>query len=179
MKVDQIQDPIAAQRVKRLLQLLKQVNDRLDRNVPAIVDVDHLRSLPPGTFGHAWIQHLDENNLEPFDYGPRRQQLHDGVHVLTGYGTDPLGEAEVQAFLLGAKFQIAHLILLTGLLKGIQRQQRHNRYSQDWSDIRSRLIRAYRRGKVSRFDPDAWYPETQWERSLTAVQTWYHVPLNP
>lgn len=83
-----------------------------------------VRSRPPGSLGHAWAQHLDDNGLKPFDYGPRRQQLHDGVHVLTGYGTDPLGEAEVQAFLLGARFHPANLVLLLGLLRGVTRQRR-------------------------------------------------------
>jgi ubiquinone biosynthesis protein COQ4 len=162
---------IQAQRVERFLQLLGWVNDHLGRNVPAIVELDDLRSLPPGTLGHAWAEHLDVNGLKPFDSGPRRQQLHDGVHVLTGYGTDPVGEAEVQAFLLGAKFRLAHVILGLGLLWAIQRQRRHKMFSLSQAEVRSRLMTAYHRGRNSQFDPDAWQPETLWEQSLVGVQS--------
>jgi ubiquinone biosynthesis protein Coq4 len=54
---------IQAQRVERLLQIFGWVTDRLGRNVPAIVEMDDLRSLPPGTLGHAWAEHLDANYL--------------------------------------------------------------------------------------------------------------------
>jgi ubiquinone biosynthesis protein Coq4 len=50
--------------------------------------------------------------------GPRRQQLHDGIHVLTGYGTDPVGEAEVQAFLLGLKVSVSEHAHWAGITAG-------------------------------------------------------------
>lgn len=161
---------IQIQRVERFLQLLHWANDRLGRNVPPIVKMDYLRSLPPGSLGHAWAQHLDANGLQPFR-GPRRQQLHDGVHALTGYGTDPLGEAEVQAFLLGAKFRLAHLLLLQGLLRSIHRQRRHQRIALSPAVVRSRLIAAYRRGRNAHFDPDTWQPESLFPLPLTTVQS--------
>jgi ubiquinone biosynthesis protein Coq4 len=61
---------IQAQRVERFLQLLGWVNDHLGRNVPAIVELDDLRSLPPGTLGHAWAEHLDANGLKPVCRAP-------------------------------------------------------------------------------------------------------------
>lgn len=161
---------IQAQRVERFLYLLNWAFDRLNLNVPPIVEMDALRSLPAGSLGHAWAEHLNANGLKPFDRGPRRQQLHDGVHVLTGYGTDPIGEAEVQAFLLGAKFRLPHVILTLGLLRAIHRQQRHKLLSLSQSEVRSRLIAAYRRGHNSQLDPDTWQPEDLWERSLEDVQ---------
>jgi len=164
-------EKIQAQRVERLFQLLNWVADCLDLNVPPIVAMDHLRSLPPGTLGHAWAAHLDANGLQPFVQGPRRQQLHDGVHVLTGYGTDPLGEAEVQAFLLGAKFRLVHVIVGLGALRGIQRQRQQQILSLSHEEVQSRLLTAYRRGCNSHFDPDTWQPEDLWERSLAEVQT--------
>lgn len=161
---------IQAQRVERFLQVFSWVTDRLGRNVPAIVEMDDLRSLPPGTLGHAWAEHLDANGLKPFGQGPRRQQLHDGVHVLTGYGTDPVGEAEVQAFLLGAKFRLANMLIGLGLLRAIQRQRRHKLLSLSQGEVRSRLMAAYHRGRNSQFDPDAWQPETLWAHSLVDVR---------
>ena len=113
------------------LKAVSWLSDRLGTSTAPIVDLGYLRwpsgpvlrpSLPTGTFGRAWADHLDDAGLAPLDYGPRRQQLHDGIHVLTGYGTDPLGEAEVQAFLLGAKFRLIHGALMLGLLRGVRQQ---------------------------------------------------------
>ncbi|NET37302.1 MAG: hypothetical protein F6K19_35645 [Cyanothece sp. SIO1E1] len=137
--------------------------------------MDYLRSCPPDSFGHAWAQHLDANGLKPFDKGLRRQQLHDGIHVLTGYGTDPLGEAEVQAFLLGVKFRLPHILLMLGLLRGVNRQRRHPLISLSHSEVQSRLMAAYHRGRTSQFDPDTWQPETLWEYSLADVQVTFGI----
>lgn len=171
---------IQAQRVEHLLQLLHWVNHRLGRNLPPIVTLDQLRSHPLGSFGHAWAQHLDNNGLQPFGQAPRRQQLHDGIHVLTGYGTDPLGEAEVQAFLLGAKFHPAHLLLLGGLLRGIQRRRRHALLSLSREAVRSRLVAAFRRGQQSHFDPDTWRPEQLLNLPLAEVRSQFGLaPATP
>ncbi len=164
-------EQMQAQRVECFLQVFGWVTDLLALNVPPIVKMDYLRSLPSGTLGHAWAEHLDANGLDPFVRGPRRQQLHDGIHVLTGYGTDPVGEAEVQAFLLGTKFRLANMLIGLGLLRGIQRQRQHQILSLSHEAVRSRLQAAYQRGQLSRFDPDTWQPEELWARSLVEVQT--------
>nr|MBW4577583.1 hypothetical protein [Aphanothece sp. CMT-3BRIN-NPC111] len=98
------------------LDFIDRVGEPLGLNVPPIVDLEKLRSLPISTFGRTWADFLDRHNLPPITTGPRRKQLHDGVHVLTGYGTDPVGEAQIQAFLLGSKFRLAHVLLAVGLL---------------------------------------------------------------
>ena len=164
-------EKMQAQRVECFLQVFGWVNDRLDLNVPPIVEMDYLRSLPSGTLGRAWAEHLDANGLDPFVRGPRRQQLHDGIHVLTGYGTDPVGEAEVQAFLLGAKFRLANMLIGLGLLRAIQRQRRQQILALSHAAVRSHLLMAYHRGRNSHFDPDTWQPEELWERSLVKAQT--------
>ncbi|MBW4488011.1 MAG: ubiquinone biosynthesis protein COQ4 [Trichocoleus desertorum ATA4-8-CV12] len=71
------------------------------QTVPTIVNLALSRSLPTGTFGGAWADFLDQNGRSPLTTGFRHKQLHDGIHILTGYGSDSLAEAEVQAFLLG------------------------------------------------------------------------------
>ncbi|HSM82855.1 MAG TPA: Coq4 family protein [Nodosilinea sp.] len=163
-------EKMQTQRVERFFQVLGWVTDRLDLNVPPIVEMDYLRSLPPGTLGRAWAEHLDVNGLAPFVRGPRRQQLHDGIHVLTGYDIDPVGEAEVQAFLLGAKFRLANMLIGLGALRGIQRQRRQQILSLSHEEVRSRLLTAYNRGRNAYFDPDTWQPENLWARSLVEVQ---------
>ncbi|MEA5412696.1 hypothetical protein VB737_13050 [Synechococcus sp. BA-120 BA3] len=170
MSVTSSIDVRQAQRVERFLQLVNWVGHRLGSDGPPLVDMPALRSLPAGTLGHAWAQHLDDTGLEPFGKGSRRLQLHDGLHVLTGYGTDPIGEAEVQAFLMGAKFRALHGLLLLGLVRMINRQRRSRRILLTVAEVRSRLLNAYGRGRDSDFDPDTWQPENQWQDSLADAQ---------
>lgn len=90
--------------IKTFFNLIDNFFESRGKNVPQIVDIEKLRSFPQGSFGKAWADFLLGNNLQPLTTGLRRKQLHDGVHVLTGYDSSPIGEAELQAFLLGAKF---------------------------------------------------------------------------
>lgn len=163
-------EKLQAQRIERFLQAFGWFTDRFHLNVGPIVEMDYLRSLPPGSLGHTWAAHLDANGLQPFVQGPRRQQLHDGVHVLTGYGTDAVGEAAVQAFLLGAKFRPIHILIGLGLLGGIQRQRRQQLLAISSAEVRSHLTAAYQRGRNAHFDPDTWRPEQLWEQPLIDVQ---------
>lgn len=156
------------QRVQRFLNAVDAVTAAMGRNIPPIVPIELLRSLPTGTFGRAWADHLAENHLQPFTTGSRRKQLHDGVHVLTGYGTDAIGEAEVQAFLLGAKFQLIQVALLLGLLRGVWQQSAQTELKQ--GAIRDRLWQAYQRGRSSCFNADTWQPEDLWEQPIKTVQ---------
>jgi ubiquinone biosynthesis protein COQ4 len=151
------------------LDLLDRSSELLGTNVPPIIQIEKLRQLPIGTFGRSLADFLDQHNLQPFTTGPRRKQLHDAVHVITGYGTDPIGEAEVQAFLLGSKLRIGHLLIGVGLLRIIHKQNRSLNIS--WND----LWRAYQRGRNSQLNVGTWQPELLWEMPLTQVQEFYQV----
>lgn len=155
------------------LHLVDRVGDCLGLNVSPIAHLDQLRRLPAGTLGRSLADFLDQEQLAPFQTGPRRKQLHDSVHVLTGYGTDPIGEAEVQAFLLGANFHPANLLLVGGLLHIIHRQVTPLPLFS--TTIRQRLWVAYRRGQHSLFDVDTWQPEAQWHLPLPQVRNLFRV----
>lgn len=159
--------------VSAFLNFVDQVGDRLGTNVPQIVHLESLNQLPEGTFGRSVANFYQHNGLQPFTAGPRRKQLHDCVHVLTGYGSDPIGELEVQAFLLGAKFHPFQLMLGAGLL----RVAHHHKtpFPLMRPQVRQRLQVAYRRGQVAQIDIDAWQPETLWQRPLDQVQAKFHV----
>ncbi|MEO1377212.1 MAG: Coq4 family protein [Cyanobacteria bacterium J06635_10] len=101
--------PVSKEKVQRFFDFIDNFAEARGASVPQIVELEKLRSLQEGSFGRAWADFLDENNLQPLTTGMRRKQLHDGIHVLTGYGSDSIGEAEVQAFLLGAKFGLFNL----------------------------------------------------------------------
>lgn len=140
----------------------------LQLNVPTIVEPSVLASLPEGTLGRSLADFLAAEALEPFTTGPRRKQLHDAVHVLAGYGTDSLGEAEVQAFLLGGHFHLFQVLLSVGLLAMMHR--RGLSFPLHRRQVRQRLRAAYQRGRRSRFDIDVWRPEEEWHRPLAEVR---------
>jgi ubiquinone biosynthesis protein COQ4 len=165
--------PNLTPRLQQFLDFLDSIAEARGRTVPQIVEIEKLRSLPAGTFGRTWADFLHEHNLKPFTTGGRRKQLHDGIHILTGYGTDPINEAEVQAFLLGAKFQIFHIILGLGILRVIYKNLDY-RQQFSWD----RLWKAYQRGRNSHFDPDTWQPELLWHLPLTDVQALFSVLNN-
>jgi ubiquinone biosynthesis protein COQ4 len=159
-----------AYRFEKFLNLLDRWTEAKGLNVPQIVEIEKLKSLPNGTFGRIWADFIHENKIQPFTTGSRRKQLHDGVHVLTGYAIDPIGEAEVQAFLLGAKFTVANLMLGLGLLRMIYTNLNHQQQFS-WG----RLQKAYQRGCESNFDPDTWQPELLWNLPLIDVQKIFNV----
>ncbi|MGF1496901.1 MAG: hypothetical protein ACFB8W_08785 [Elainellaceae cyanobacterium] len=167
---------LAAPRSQRFFQFVDQLADLTGQSVPQIVRMDRLKSLPKGSFGHAWAEMLEANQLQPLATGPRRKQLHDGIHLLTGYGTDPLGEAEVQAFLLGTKFCAANALLLLGLVRLAYQQNQNSVNRPTPAEIRSRLHRAYQRGIQATLDPDTWRPEMLWDLPLAHVRQWFHIP---
>lgn len=154
-----------APRLQQILDLIDGIAVAQGRDVHPIVEIEKLRLLPTDTFGRTWANFLNEHNLQPFTTGSRRKQLHDGIHILTGYGTDLIGEAEVQAFLLGTKFSITNLMLGLGLLRVIHKNL-NSQQQFSWD----RLWQAYQRGCHSQLDPDTWQPELLWYLPLTDVQ---------
>ncbi len=163
-----MQTSVSARFVDRALH----AGDRLARNLGMdsreLTDIHRLRQLPEGSFGKELANFLDRHQLVPLSGILRRKQLHDSVHVLTGYEADPLGEAEVQAFLLGAKFFLPNLLVGMVLMGAIRRQLPHLNYSQQ--EVRQRLWQAYWRGRRANFDPDRWQPEQLLEMPLDRVR---------
>jgi ubiquinone biosynthesis protein COQ4 len=107
--------------------------------LPAILD-DHaaLRRTPAGSLAHAYCDFMEREGLsaqglvDEFDlfardkpkfhdqflwYMNRGRDVHDLLHVLTGYGRDGLGEACVLAFTYSQQPSPAHLFI--GYLAGL------------------------------------------------------------
>jgi ubiquinone biosynthesis protein COQ4 len=107
--------------------------------LPAILD-DHaaLRAMPAGSLAHAYCDFMEREGLtaqglvDEFDrfaadkpkyrdqfqwYMNRMRDVHDMLHVLTGYGRDALGEACVLAFTYSQQPSPAHLFI--GYMAGL------------------------------------------------------------
>lgn len=78
----------------------------------ADLDLERLAACAPGSLGRALADYYEANGIAPFetrqaaeravDYLSKRyRETHDIFHVVTGYGTDVVGEMELQAFVMG------------------------------------------------------------------------------
>lgn len=159
---------VNTQPIQHFFNFIDNVAEARGTTVPQIVELEKLRSFEEGTLGRVWADFLDENNLQPLTTGMRRKQLHDGIHVITGYGSDFIGEAEVQAFLLGTKFGLLNFLIAIGLLPVI-----YKRLPDKAKEAKQRMWKAYQRGQNSKLNPDTWQPELLWHLPLTEVQAMF------
>lgn len=158
-----------------LIKTLGQIHQRTAADPTPLVDLQYLQRLEQNSLGRALVAHLDHHQLQPFSQGPRRVQLHDTVHVLTGYGVDLLGEIEVQAFLLGCKLRPGNIVLALGLLHKLLWSADTK---LDHELIWNRIQTAYRRGQQSSFDPADWSPQDLWHQPLDQVREHLGIPEN-
>ncbi|HEX6240027.1 MAG TPA: Coq4 family protein [Polyangiales bacterium] len=160
--------------LRRLLQT--EVGRNLVRSgrslIPTLVDRERLRSLPADSLGRAYLafceragitadgliaasQEGDMSSLgqdEQF-VAARMRDIHDLIHVVTGYQTDLVGEASVLAFTVAQTKNpgVALIVLLAYMRpRGPHRGSRHV------------LRQAFARGRRA-----AWLPGVDWEEKLS------------
>ncbi|MFL5353805.1 Coq4 family protein [Archangium sp.] len=142
------------------------------------VDFEALSRLPPGTLGHAFARFYLDKGLNPLAshdrqlsdvqyLAQRMRETHDLHHLLTGYGTDMLGEQELQAFQYGNLRTPTSLIALGhGVAVELPRHP---------AEYLRRVRAAFQRGRVSR--PIASIPwEEHWETPLKHFQEQFCSP---
>ncbi|MDC3962117.1 Coq4 family protein [Polyangium jinanense] len=141
------------------------------------LDLTALERLPEGTLGHAFARYFRDNKISPFEttlelksdiefISKRYREIHDLLHVLTGYGTDVVGEMELQAYCLGnVGLRTTAFVLLNGslfLLKTPQSGVGRSAYLQ-------RVWAAYRRGHASAPFLDFRF-EDHWETPVATLR---------
>jgi len=100
----------------------------------ALRDRDALEQMPDGSFGRAYLEHMDRHGLDPMKVvelareargivqddadvhwmADRAPLTHDLWHVLSGYGADQLGESALLLFSLAQSGGPANVILSLG-----------------------------------------------------------------
>ncbi len=157
----------------------RQLLDRLS-------DRERLGALPPGTLGRSYHEFMAAENLTaeglveasqirhtlpPGDdmtlFRERSRETHDLLHVVTGYGRDPLGEACVTAFSFaqtGLKgFAVIAMVVAQRLSRRLQGQP-----------VRRAVFEAYRNGRRA-----AWLYGADWENLLAepveAIRARYNI----
>ena len=112
---------------------------------------------PPRSLAHAYAAYFAANNIIPFeppelpvdtdfDYvATRLREAHDVLHVVTGYGTDDVGELELQWFQFGnlGRGPLPVIMLIAFIALGRMRKF-------GWRKTLRRVVAAYRRGRRSR-----------------------------
>ncbi len=157
-----------------------------ERWLPPAYSLDDLERFGPGTLGHAYRQHMVENDLRPdffetiapdddFAYARLRMyQTHDVWHAVTGYPTTTLGEIAIVGFYLGhferhmgdrAGSAAAFAAILAGttvLHAALFRQDRITHFFRA-------LVEGWSRGQLAdSFFAVRW--EEQWDRPLADVR---------
>lgn len=147
------------------------------------VDLLALGQLERGTVGRAFAEYFADNKILPFespyevrDHGDYLikwyRETHDLHHIITEYGTDPIGEMEVQAFALGnLGFRVSMLILAFAALLRPMGMPPLWKY---WKRLRV----AYRRGKQSESLFSVRY-EQYLEEKVETLQAALRIPRLP
>ncbi|MBN1208416.1 MAG: hypothetical protein JXB05_26385 [Myxococcaceae bacterium] len=191
---ERLQDIVDLARILAPPEAMRRLADGLWRNPSAAaalrerprlgrVDVNALRTLPRGTLGRAFAEHVVANGLE-LGALPRLPastdteyvrahllEVHDIWHVLTGFSTRVEGELGLQAFSLaqvGSPFAAA--ILTGGLVNTLL-------YAFPERDVRMRaIVRGWLLGKRARLlFGGAW--ARMWESPLEEVRTAFGLDL--
>jgi ubiquinone biosynthesis protein COQ4 len=138
-----------------------------------VVSLATMAAYPPRSLGHAYAAYFDANGIALFDpprlpvethhdyVATRLREVHDVLHVVTGYGTDDIGELELQWFNLGnlGWGPLPLIVFVASFFMG-----RMKPYGGLWR-VWKRARAAYRRGRRS--------------RTLTSVvwEDYWHLPV--
>lgn len=143
-----------------------------------------MAAYPPGSLAHAYAAYFDANGIELFepptlpvetdhDYvATRLREVHDVFHVVTGYGTDDIGELELQWFNLGnlGWGPLPFIVFAASFVMG-----RMKPYGGMWR-VWKRAYAAYRRGRRSRrLASVVW--EDYWHMPVRDVQALLCAPV--
>ncbi|QRK04205.1 hypothetical protein JQX13_28480 [Archangium violaceum] len=149
------------------------------------LDLAALERLPEGTLGHEFARYFRDNKISPFEttleikndidfLSKRYRETHDPLHVLTGYGTDVVGEMELQAYCLGnLGLRTTAFVLLNGTIGHFKVPQS----GVGRSEYLRRLWAAYRRGRASPRFLDFWFEE-HWETPVATLRARLCAPAN-
>lgn len=149
------------------------------------LDLAALERLPEGTLGREYARYYRDNKITPFettlelksdiDYvGKRYRETHDVLHLLTGYGTDVVGEMELQAYCLGnLGLRTTMFVLLNGTIGLLKEPQS----GVGRSEYLRRAWAAYHRGRASPQFLDFWFEE-QWETPVATLRARLCAPAN-
>ena len=162
---------------QRALAERRRLFDRLE-------DWETLKALPAGTLGRAYYEFMASENLsaaglakvstipqssdDSIWFRERNREMHDLLHIVTGYGRDPLGEASLVAFSYAQTRQLGFAVIALFASRRISQ-------ARPGQPIRRVIFEGYRRGRRAH-----WLIGADWEtllsRSVEEIRQQYAVP---
>ncbi|HTR50302.1 MAG TPA: Coq4 family protein [Kofleriaceae bacterium] len=139
---------------------------------------------PPRSLGSAYAAYFAANGITPFDpprlpvetnqdyVATRLREAHDVLHVVTGYGTDELGELELQWFNFGNVGWGPLPIIVLVAFFAMGHAKKHGGWWRVWRHVRA----AYRRGRQSRALASVIW-EDYWQLPVRDVQALLCAPV--
>ncbi len=148
-----------------------------ERYLAPLPDVRALSGYPVRSLGHAFAHHLIDHSFDPDYYRKidikndvdyvlmRMRQTHDIWHVVTGIGTDPVGELGLKAFELAQTHRpMAAVITTGGVLRYLLKDP------DDLGQVLDGIAHGYRLGTEAKpFLAQKW--EEGWDRPLAEWRT--------
>ena len=134
-------------------------------------DRETLKALPAGTLGRAYYEFMASENLsaeglvkastipqssdDSIWFRERNREMHDLLHVVTGYGRDPLGEACLVAFSFAQTKLKGFALIALFAARRIAR-------TRPGQPVRRAVFEGYRHGRSA-----GWLPGADWEALLS------------
>jgi ubiquinone biosynthesis protein COQ4 len=162
---------------QRALAERRRLFDRLE-------DWETLKALPTGTLGRAYYEFMESEHLsaaglakvstipqsddDSIRFRERNRDMHDLLHIVTGYGRDPLGEASLVAFSYAQSRQRGLAVIALFAARRISQ-------ARPGKPIRRVVFEGYRRGRRAK-----WLVGADWEallsRPVEEIREQYAVP---
>jgi ubiquinone biosynthesis protein Coq4 len=156
-----------------------------ERYLAPPLDVDALARMPAGSLGHALAGHFLDHGFDPDYYRKvevvsdldwvlmRMRQSHDIWHVVTGIGTDRVGEIALKAFELAQTWRpMAAVITCGGLLRYLLKDP------EQMGTVLAGIGHGYQLGyRAQPLLAQRW--ECHWERPLAAWRQALGLPEQP
>jgi ubiquinone biosynthesis protein Coq4 len=144
-----------------------------ERYLAPPLDMASLERMPTGSLGHTFARHILDHGFDPDYYRKltvrddldwvllRMRQTHDIWHVVTGIGTDRLGEIAVKAFELAQTWRpLAAVITCGGMLRYLMHEP------ERLGDVMTHISHGYQLGRrATPFLAQRW--EQGWQEPLT------------
>ena len=143
------------------------------RLLDRLSDRASLAALPAGTLGRTYYEFMADEHLsaeglvalsrierppmtdEVTLFRERNREMHDLLHVITGYGRDPLGEACLVAFSFAQTKLKGFAVIAVSAARRIAR-------ARPGQPVRRAVFEGYRHGRSA-----GWLPGADWEALLT------------
>lgn len=140
-----------------------------------------LGDLPPGTLGREYWEYIQRNQFPfPGEKGapPELIVIHDCVHILSGYGTDPVGEIQVVGFLIGFADQDPTDHLISILMQFHLGEHIAPQVPPGRGNFPPEMfLRAVQRGAAMNINlNDRWDPWTVFDQPVAALRERYGIP---